>query len=789
MTANLFYCVLSLSIASIGFPLSLQAADDEFRVGTFEVDASPRIGSMLAYDIATGIQSPLSCRGVVLLTDEKPIVLCAVDWLGLSNEGLQFFKQELAAAANTGPERIAVHALHQHDAPACDFTLEKMLREVGVPNVPFDSESSRLVIKNAAIAVKEAIANAKRVTHLGTSQAPVHLVASNRRIMGPDGKVLHVRWSATKAPDVQAFPEGLIDPNLKMVSFWNEEEPVAVLTYYATHPQSYYRTGLANPDFPGMARNQAQELAGVPHIHFNGAGGNITAGKYNDGEMSKRQVLADRMLGAFRRAFKAIKKQPIAASQVGWRIEPVLLPPGKQYIDGKPDASDQEIETELLMQLTDPKRATPDRYTIASKISFLRRFRSKKAIDISCLELADTRILNMPGELFIEYQLAAQAMRPGCFVCMAAYGEYSPRYIGTATSYNEGGYETSSTASMVGVEAEPILVQALSRLLDTDPAQVQPLGLLATHSKSKPIRIGIIGCDTSHVPAFADAFADPNATGDLAGFQVVAAYPGGSADIPSSIDRVPMYTEHLEKMGVQIVDNVESLLPLVDVVLLESLDGRKHLEQVRPVLKAGKRVFVDKPVAGSLADALKIFALSEELSVPLFTSSSLRFSPGIVGMQNDPRTGKVLGCDAYGPCLLEEHHPDLFWYGVHGMEILYTIMGPGCDRVSRSHTDGTDVAVGVWKNGRVGTFRGIRTGVSRYGATVFGDKGIAPSGDYSGYGPLVVEIAKFFKTGIPPVSAAESIEMFAFMEAADESKRQNGKSISIEETLQNARTP
>ncbi len=783
-TAYFFALVLCL-----GRLASVDAQDVVLRAGTFDVDASPRIGSMLAYDIATEIQSPLSCRGVVIVTDQKPIVLCAVDWIGVSNEGMRFFRKQLATAAGTDPERVAVHALHQHDAPACDFTLEKMLREVGAPNVPFDSESSKAVISNAAVAVRNAMANTTPVTHVGTSQAEVHLVASNRRVMGPDGKVLHVRWSATMDPSVQAFPEGLIDPFLKMVSFWNDDKPVAVLTYYATHPQSYYRTGLANPDFPGIARNQAQEISGIPHIHFNGAAGNITAGKYNDGAPEKRQVLANRMLGAFKRALKSTKKQPIKADQVAWRTEPVLLPPGREYIDGKPDANDQEVEQELLRQLADSQLSTPHRYMIANKLTFLRRFREKETIDIGCLEMGETRVMSVPGELFVEYQLAAQSMCPDQFVCTAAYGEYSPWYIGTTVSYGQGGYETESRATMVGGDAEPILMSAIAKLLNCNPNAIQPLGIAAVEVPAKPIRIGIIGCDTSHVPAFADAFADPNAAGDLAGFQVVAAYPGGSPDIPSSIDRVPMYTEHLRKMGVEIVDSVESLLPLVDVVLLESLVGRKHLEQVRPVLEAGKRVFVDKPVAGSLDDAVAIFSLSEDLAVPLFSSSSLRFSPGIIGMRNDVRTGKVIGCDAYGPCSLEEHHPDLFWYGVHGMEILYTIMGPGCESVSRGHRDGTDFVMGVWKDGRIGTFRGIRAGASGYGATVFGEKGIAPAGEYKGYGPLVLEIAKFFKTGVSPIPAEETLEMFAFMEAADESKRQQGKSVSIDETLHKTKQP
>lgn len=302
-----------------------------------------------------------------------------------------------------------------------------------------------------------------------------------------------------------------------------------------------------------------------------------------------------------------------------------------------------------------------------------------------------------------------------------------------------------------------------------------------------PLRAGIIGLDTSHVTAFTQAFNNPNNTGDLAGIRVVAAYPGGSPDLPASRDRVENYTRELREMGVEIVDSIEALLPKVDVVLLESVDGRPHLEQIKPVLAAKKPVFVDKPVAGTLADALALFDLAHQAGVPCFSSSSLRFSPGIIGMRSDPQVGDVLGCDAYGPCSLEEHHPDLFWYGIHGVETLFTIMGTGCESVSRVQTQGTELVTGVWKGGRVGTFRGIRDGASGYGALVFGSKGIRPSGGYAGYQPLVEEIARFFRSGKPPVSAEETIEIFAFMEAADESKRIGGAPVSIRDTLEKAR--
>lgn len=302
------------------------------------------------------------------------------------------------------------------------------------------------------------------------------------------------------------------------------------------------------------------------------------------------------------------------------------------------------------------------------------------------------------------------------------------------------------------------------------------------------LKAGIIGLDTSHAVAFTRLLNADKPKPEVAGVRVVAAYPGGSQDIPSSRDRVAGYTSELrEKHKVAIVDSIDELLKRVDVVLLESVDGRPHLEQARPVFRAHKPVFIDKPVAGSLADAIVIYDLARETNTPCFSSSSLRFSPGIASLAHDPKLGEIVGCATFGPCELEPHHPDLFWYGVHGIETLYTIMGPGCETVARTHTEGTDLVVGVWKDGRIGTFRGNRKAPYKFGGTAFGSKGIAPVGDYAGYEPLVVEIVRFFRTGQPPVSAEETVEMFAFMEAADESKRQGGRPVTIASVVESAR--
>ena len=304
----------------------------------------------------------------------------------------------------------------------------------------------------------------------------------------------------------------------------------------------------------------------------------------------------------------------------------------------------------------------------------------------------------------------------------------------------------------------------------------------------KPIRVGIIGLDTSHVIAFTKVINDPAAEGDLADLKVVAAFPGGSPDIPSSWDRVGKYTDQLREQGIKIHDSIEAMLAEVDAVLLESVDGRPHLEQAKPVIAAKKPMFIDKPMAGSLADGLEIFRLAKEAGSPVFSSSSLRYAAGLQDIRDGKSpVGEIIGCDAYSPCSLDPHHPDLFWYGIHGVETLFTVMGTGCQSVSRTHTEDTDFVVGTWAGGRIGTFRGTRAGKHSYGATAFGTKAIQQVGNYDGYKPLVERIAVFFKTGEPPVSAEETIEILAFMEAADQSKAEDGAVVTIESVMEKAR--
>lgn len=453
MSSLLRVCLCALWL--IGIPRI--AAESEtppgLRIATFDIDATPPVGSHLAYDPVTNKWDlGLRARGIVLLGAGEPIVLCAVDWIGIANEGHDAFRGALARAAGTSSNRVAVHSLHQHDAPDCDFSAEAVLREAGMNARQFAGDFQRQVLSDLEVAVRKALARAQPVTHLGLGEAIVERVASNRRIPGPDGKVRAVRYTACTDPALRAEPEGTVDPVVSLVSFWNGDTPVAVLSYYATHPQSYYRTGIPNPDFPGIARF-LRELA-VPsalHVHFNGAGGNIGAGKYNDGSPTNRLVLAGRLADGMRRAWDATKREPLTADAVGWAFVPVALPASK-HLEG--------LEVEVANR--DPMLVLRGD---ASRLAWLRRCRAGYRIEVACLRLGRSRILHLPGELFVEYQLRAKALRPDLFVAMAAYGDYGPWYIGTAIAYEQGGYETEPRSSNVAPEVEGVLTEAIQRLL------------------------------------------------------------------------------------------------------------------------------------------------------------------------------------------------------------------------------------------------------------------------------------------------------------------------------------
>ncbi len=301
--------------------------------------------------------------------------------------------------------------------------------------------------------------------------------------------------------------------------------------------------------------------------------------------------------------------------------------------------------------------------------------------------------------------------------------------------------------------------------------------------EEKVFRLGMIGLDTSHVIAFTSYLNNPK---NKTGCRVVAGFPGGSPDFPASANRVVKFTEQLrEKHGLEIVDSIEELCEKVDGILLESVDGRPHLKQAKTVIAAGKPLWVDKPVADDLADVIELFRLAKENNVPCWSSSAMRFGEGVAGARSNEELGQIVGCDVFGSSSWAEHHPSLYLYGIHAVEPLFTVMGTGCETVRRVKTDGVDLVVGVWKAGRIGTFRDLRGGKTNFQTIIYGKKSMA-TGKSSGYAPLLVEIVKFFKTGTPPVSSEETIEIYAFMSAADESEAQGGAAISISEVIKKA---
>ena len=453
---------LAFLLVSAAF-VPAQAAEAEtpspISLATFDIDVTPPVGSMMAYDRVKRVEElGLRCRGIILGGSGEPIVLCAVDWIGIGNEGHDLFRSRLAKAAGTTATRVAVHTLHQHDAPRCDFSAERILNQAGATDLGLhDGSFAREVLRRLDDAVREAVGKATPITHAGYGSAEVKKVASNRRILDDQGKVRVTRYTTCRDPEIRALPEGVIDPVLSSLSFWNEDTPIAVLSYYACHPQSYYRTGIPSPDFPGIARFiRGQDVPNVLHVHFNGAGGNIGAGKYNDGAKENRLILATRVADGMKRAYESTEKFSLAPHDVDWTVAPVALPPAKHL--------DREALREKLLQW-DPKNY----WGSADDLAWLIRCQSGHQIDLACLKVGNVRIVHMPGELFVEYQLAAKAMRPDLKVAMAAYGDYGPGYIGTEIGYSQGGYETSQRASKVDKGCEKVLIAGLEQLLVNQP--------------------------------------------------------------------------------------------------------------------------------------------------------------------------------------------------------------------------------------------------------------------------------------------------------------------------------
>ncbi|MFM7150408.1 MAG: hypothetical protein ACKO23_11240 [Gemmataceae bacterium] len=398
----------------------------------FSLDVTPPTGHPLCGGWIPSVRfvdDPLQAFGVVLLGSGAPIVLCAVDWCGLRNQAHGDFRKALARSAQTTPERVALHCVHPHDAPFADVRAQEFIEKTPGSSPSLDLRFFSKVVDAAAERIPVALGKTRRFTHIGIGKARVDQVASNRRILGPDGKVKATRTSATRDPAIRAESEGLIDPWLRTVSFWDQDKPLAALHYYATHPMSHYGQGRVSSDFCGLARNQrARESSDTFHAYFTGCAGNITAGKYNDGQPVNRTLLRDRMLEGMRAAWKNTLRHPVTSFD--WKSVSVLL-------SARREASFGEAASKAV--LANPKETTARRNNAAFQLAWLDRL--QQPIDVGCLKIGPARILHLPGEPFVEYQLKAQELSPDRFVCVAGYGDGGPGYIPTDKAYLEGGYE------------------------------------------------------------------------------------------------------------------------------------------------------------------------------------------------------------------------------------------------------------------------------------------------------------------------------------------------------------
>lgn len=448
-----------LSCAVLAGSLLNSVGQESLRLSTFVADVTPPIGSPLCngnIKPASRIEETLTARGVVLIPggEAKPIVLCVADFVGIYNASHDAWRASLAKAAKTTPDRVSVHAIHNHTAPGYDVSALDLLEKEGLPDSMALRSANDQALAATVAALQEGLMKSSPVSHVGLGSGVVEKFASNRRIIGLDGKLALARMSATRNPEAIAEPEGIIDPELDLVSFWSGDEALAVLTFYASHPQSYYGKGGVTPDTVGLARNRRTEETGVLHVHFDGAGGNVAAGKYNDGSPEARVALTNRIHAGMKAAWEAQKKRTIESEDLGWKVAPTSLPWSGPF-----------TEEALIAQLTDPEVDVRTRIRAARDAVYLRRWKEGAEIDINCLRLGDARLLFFPGELFVEYQLAAKAMRPDHFIAMAAYGDQGPGYIGTEIAYSQGGYEVGRV-SRTAPEVEAVLMGVLRELLE-----------------------------------------------------------------------------------------------------------------------------------------------------------------------------------------------------------------------------------------------------------------------------------------------------------------------------------
>ena len=431
------------------------ATGGNLHIATFRYDVSPPRGHSLCggwIKPVVDYDDPLEAIGFVILGAGKPIVVCAVDWTGLLNEAHIQWRKALADAAGTTPDRVAVQCVHQHNAPFACLESQRIVQEQGdLPHIVMPDYFAKC-LEAGQKAVSEAVKKTQPVSHVAFGQAKVEKVAANRRILGPDGKVRTQRGSSSTNPEHATLPEGLIDPYLKTVAFYDGERKIVAAHYYACHPMSYYGDGRVSADFCGLARRRRQtEEPGCLHLYFDGCGGNIGAGKYNNGSKEMRPILTQRIYDAIIAAEKTLQPEPI--EKIHWATQDIAPPVDLARWN----------EEAILKAIADKSLPVVSRNRPSYIVAFIRRCRAGIPITLGALHVNRGSLLHLPAETFVEYQLRAQGAAPNRFVACAAYGDGGPWYIPTAEAYPQQGYEVS--VAWCKPEVDPVLTEGIQSLL------------------------------------------------------------------------------------------------------------------------------------------------------------------------------------------------------------------------------------------------------------------------------------------------------------------------------------
>ncbi len=454
---NQFIILMLLTGTGFLAPLSTAIAEEApIEISTFWTDITPPLGHPLCGGWimpVVGFDDPEYAKGVVIRQGNLEVVLCSLDWCQLRNRAYDYFRETIAESLKIPVSNVAVQCVHQHNAPIVDLGVESIIPEVGETLVHADYDFIRECAHKVADAAKKSRSHFQMVTDIGTSKGKVERVASSRRLLQPDGSI-RVRYSSAKDPVLQAAPEGLIDPWIRTVSFYHEDHPLARLHYYATHPQSYYGDGRTTYEVPGIARERLQEQSGVFQIYFTGCGGDIAAGKYNDGTPESRVRLTDELFKGMVRSVSATEVAPVG--NLDWDTQALHLP-------GRKGDEYTRDHLEAIVANEEAKKVT--RLKSALGLNWFSRIEKNEPIEINCLSIGDVRILHLPGEPMLEYQFEAQRLGgDNLFVAVAGYGDCGMGYICTEKSYEEGGYEPS--ASLLDPSAEWIVKEGMAKLLE-----------------------------------------------------------------------------------------------------------------------------------------------------------------------------------------------------------------------------------------------------------------------------------------------------------------------------------